>query len=86
MNTTKENSMFDYNKNYVYVLIEYSEGDCECLGVFANQEVAVAVRNDRIRDLFELSEDEISTEDLFDWIPGDSDLHWGILRQPIILA
>lgn len=86
MNTTKENSMFDYNKNYVYVLIEYSGDDCECLGVFANQEVAVAVRNDRIRDLFDLSEDEISTEDLFDWIPEDSDLGWKIVRESVILA
>lgn len=78
--------MLDIAKNYVYVLIEYSEEECQCLGVFANQEVAITVRNDRIRDLFELSEDEISNEDLFDWIPEDSDLRWSITRESVILA
>ena len=78
--------MLDAAKNYVYVLIEYSWDDCQCLGVFASQEVAIAVRNDRIRDLFDLSEDEVSTEDLFDWIPEDSDLQWLITRQSVVLA
>jgi hypothetical protein len=44
------------------------------------------VRNDRIRDLFDLSEDDIATEDLFDWIPEDSDLQWLITRQSVVLA
>ena len=78
--------MLDIAKNYVYVLIEYSGEECHCLGVFANEQVAYAVRNDRIRDLFELSEDEISNEDLFDWIPEDSDLQWIIKRESVILA
>jgi hypothetical protein len=86
MNTTKEESMLDTAKNYVYVLIEYSGDDCQCLGVFASQQVATAVRDDRIRDLFDLSEDEIATEDLFDWIPEDSDLQWLITRQSVIMA
>jgi len=86
MNTTKEESMLDIAKNYVYVLIEYSGDECQCLGVFASPQVALAVRNDRIRDLFDLSEDEIATEDLFDWIPEDSDLQWLMERQSVVLA
>jgi hypothetical protein len=86
MNTTKEECMLDIAKNYVYVLIEYSGEDCQCLGVFSSQEVAIAVRNDRIRDLFELDEDEVDTEDLFDWIPGDSDLQWLITRESVIVS
>ena len=86
MNTTKEEYMLDIAKNYVYVLIEFSENDCQCLGVFANQEVAIAVRDDRIRDLFELDEDEVATEDLFDHIPGDSGMNWRIERESVILA
>jgi hypothetical protein len=86
MNTTKEECMLDIAKNYVYVLIEYSGEDCHCLGVFVNEQVAYAVRNDRIRDLFELDEDEVDTEDLFDHIPDHTDLQWLITRESVIVG